>query len=100
MKRSEVEAMGDAAWSGENAPKNTEEFLRKWFGLEGPFYTTQWLRAVRRPNGPRGFRDEVHTKRAQYAWYKAIMLANDLEAMGLISEETKYDIVHGLCDLG
>lgn len=79
---------------------DTEQFLRKYFGLVGEFYTDEFRRYIATDPEYNNFEGEIWTKETQKAWERAIDMAEDLERMGAIDNETKWNIIHTFCDNG
>lgn len=75
---------------------NTENFLRKWFGLKGPFLTKAFRKSLR--NGTDlEYDGQIYTDEAFHCWDMAIDLVDDLVALGAINEDTALDIKHAFC---
>lgn len=95
---------GDFIEEKKMPPKDTEEFLRKHFGLKGEFYSEEYKEYCKaHENDPlETFSDEwydthedpiepMYTREANEAWYKASALIRDLEEMGYIPTDCEHD---------
>ena len=72
-----------------------ESFLQKHFGLVGPLHSDL-------DPDTANFEDhdikDFFTDEGWDAWQRAIDLMDDLQKIGLISEDVQMDIVHSFCD--
>ena len=78
----------------------TEEFLRKYFGLKGEFYTKEWKELLANGSKEEQFAyldDETpdckkqFTREAWEAWGKALDMFDDLEREGYLGGGSKGD---------
>ena len=85
---------------------NLESFLRRHFGLVGPYHTPEYAAVLEAGeealeawwNDDNNEPSKAYSKEAWEAWDRAVAVVDDLESMGIISESVAGDIRAGFCD--